>query len=315
MGEKRDKERNKFIVTTTINKPTKAILEFAKREDWILLIVGDMKTPHKEYEYVEKNFQNVRYLSPKWQEEKYSKLSNVLGWNSIERRNIGLLESYNQGAEIIATVDDDNIPYEDWGENIYVNKEIECDFYETFEDAFDPLSVTKENNLWHRGFPIELLDKRKNNLKSRVLRKVLVQADLWNGDPDIDAIARIAFRPNVNFNDIKEPFCSNKIAPFNSQNTFLSRKVLPFYSVLPFIGRMDDIWGSFILQKYFPNSVIYGPPTVYQERNIHNLSKDLEAELIGYKNSLSLIKDLDNFTEYLPEKTNEFWTIYRGSFG
>jgi len=64
---------------------------------------------------------------------------------------------------------------------------------------------------------------------------------LWDGDPDIDAIARLFMMPTVNYSDINKPYCSNKIAPFNSQNTFLAREVIPYYSVLPHVGRMDDI--------------------------------------------------------------------------
>ena len=43
----------KFIVTTTINKPTVATLKFAEisdRDNWTFVIVGDTKTPHDEYE-------------------------------------------------------------------------------------------------------------------------------------------------------------------------------------------------------------------------------------------------------------------------
>jgi hypothetical protein len=71
-----------------------------------------------------------------------------------------------------------------------------------------------------------------------------VQADLWDGDPDIDAMARLIYKPCVKFNNVK-PYGSNKISPFNSQNTFLAREVLPSYVCLPHVGRMDDIWGGY----------------------------------------------------------------------
>ena len=304
----------KFIVTTTIQSPTLAIKKYLNFKDWFLIIVGDLKTPHKAYKNLEKKFNNLKYLDPEYQEKKYKKISNIIGWNCIQRRNIGFLEAYNLGAEIIATVDDDNIPYDFWGKNVYVNKEIYIDLYTTSSPIFDPLSVTEHNYLWHRGFPVELLDK-KNNIKYKgsVKRKVLVQADLWDGDPDIDAIARIVYKPNVRFKKIKKPFGSDKISPFNSQNTFLSREVIPYYACLPGVGRMDDIWGSYILQKYFPNSVIYNRASVYQKRNKHNLIKDLESEMIGYKNTLKLIKS-KNFLNLLPKKAKLFYKIYRSSF-
>ena len=276
----------KFIVTTTVNSPTEATKRFAEKKDWTLVVVGDTKTPHQEYKDID-----CVYLSPNIQETLHKELSDVIGWKSIQRRNLGFLFAYQHGADIVATVDDDNIPYDDWGDNVLVGQEVECDLYEPEDDVFDPLSVTNTPHIWHRGYPIELLQKRHRvEYKGKVKRKVLVQADLWDGDPDIDAMARLTMKPIVKYN-IENPFCSNKIAPFNSQNTFLSREVIPFYTVLPHIGRMDDIWGAYIMQHYFPNSVIYNKASVYQDRNILDLITNLEKEVIGYRNTLSLIKN------------------------
>ena len=63
-------------------------------------------------------------------------------------------------------------------------------------------------------------------------------------------------RHRCNLQDIKSPevkfknfelFSTNLLTPFNSQNTFISGKILKYYPMLPFIGRMDDIWASFYL--------------------------------------------------------------------
>jgi len=305
----------KYIVTTTIYPPSRATLEFCKKKDWGFIIVGDTKTPHDEYRKLEKKYKQVIYLSPEDQEKKYKKLSDTIGWKCIMRRNIGFVEAYNLGATIVATIDDDNIPYEDWGKNLYVNKEIILDYYETELTAFDPLSVTSSNQVWHRGYPIQLLQKRYEFIyKGKVKRKVLVQADLWDGDPDIDAMARLSFRPIVNYSDVLGPYCSNKISPFNSQNTFLSREVLPYYAVIPYVGRMDDIWGGYIMQHYFPNSVIYNKATVYQDRNEQDLITNLEKEVIGYRNTLNLLEDLKNYKKYLPDESKKFYEVYRKEF-
>jgi hypothetical protein len=145
------------------------------------------------------------------------------------------------------------------------------------------------------------------------MRHVLIQADLWDGDPDIDAMARLSFNPIAKLNIIN-PYCSTTIAPFNSQNTFLSRKVIPFYAVLPFVGRMDDIWGGFIAQHYFPESLIFNKATVYQERNKQDLFTNLENEIFGYRNSFKLINDLANYETYLTPEACNFYKIYRKQF-
>ncbi len=306
---------NKYIVTTTINSPTRATLLFCEKKDWKFVIVGDLKTPHDEYKALEKKYKNVIYLAPEDQEKQYKKLSDEIGWKTIERRNIGFIYSYDQGADIMATVDDDNVPYQTWGENVYIDKTVNIHAYESINGVFDPLSVTKDNYLWHRGYPIELLQSRRDVVyKGKIQRKVLVQSDLWDGDPDIDAIARLTHKPIVRYQDITEPYCSINISPFNSQNTFLSRKVLPYYAMLPFIGRLDDIWAAYILQKYFPDSVIYSPATVYQDRNKQDLITNLEHEIIGYRDTFRLINNLDSFEDVLPDRTKRFYDLYRKSF-
>ena len=299
----------KFIVTTTINSPTEATRRFAEMKDWTLVVVGDLATPHLEYQSID-----CVYLSPDMQDHIAKDLSESIGWKSIQRRNLGFVFAYQQGADVIATVDDDNIPYDDWGTDLYVNNEITCDMWEPEEDVFDPLSVTNTPDIWHRGYPIELLPKRHRvEYKGKVKRKVLVQADLWDGDPDIDAMARLTQKPIVKY-DVTEPYCSNKISPFNSQNTFLSREVIPYYTVLPHVGRMDDIWGGYLLQHFFPDSVIYNRASVYQDRNVQDLVTNLEKEVIGYRYTHKLLQNLEAYKSFFPDETYHFYEEYRKVF-
>jgi len=306
---------NKTIVTTTINSPTEATLKFCQKNDCKFIIVVDTKTPETEYRELEKQYSNVEYLSPEQQENLYKELSDIIGWKTIQRRNIGFVHAFKQGTDILATVDDDNIPYENWGQNLYINETINCDYYETVNDVFDPLSVTNHNYLWHRGVPISLLQK-KNNITycGKRKRKVLIQADLWDGDPDIDAMARLTYKPLVKFNTTS-PYCSNKISPFNSQNTFLAREVIPFYTVLPFIGRMDDIWASYMVQQIFNDNLIYAPASVYQDRNVQDLITNIEKEIIGYRYTEVFLQNKCRLDEpFIPKETKLFYDMYRTYF-
>ena len=173
-------ECKKYIVTTTINHPTEATMRFLQKKDWKVVIVGDKKTPHKEYEKLEAEHPQLLYMHPDVQEAHYKELSDAIGWNKIMRRNLGFCLAYMAGADIVATMDDDNILYDDWGENIYVGQEIVVDCWKADNGVFDPLSVTNANYMWHRGYPSELIPTR-NNVKymGKIKRKVLVQADLW----------------------------------------------------------------------------------------------------------------------------------------
>ena len=305
------KNLKKFIVCTSINKPTLAVKKFDLMKDWNLVIVGDKKTP-KNYK-----LKNGVYLSPKKQEKIDKKLSDLIGWNCIQRRNFGILYAWKNGADIVAVVDDDNIPYKNWGKNLLINNKTKVNFYKTNALAFDPISVTNHKNLWHRGFPIQILDKRNNIKKQKKIIKPDIQADFWNGDPDIDAICRMEHHPICKFKDRYFPLASNTISPFNSQNTFISKKVLPHYFLFPHIGRMDDIWASFyVLTKGF--KVAYNKASVFQKRNVHDLTKDMLKEFIGYENNLNLIKDLkkniNNINSYIPERSRLAFLRYQTHF-
>jgi len=308
----------KFIITTTINEPTEAthkFCEIADKKGFTFVIIGDLKTPHDKYNKLVSKHDNVLYLSPEDQEKIYPELSEKIGWRTIQRRNIGFVYAYQQGAEIVATIDDDNIPYDNWGDNIMIGKEVEVDLFEnTSCPYFDAISVTNHNDLWHRGFPIEYLNvKNHSEYKGKVKMIPLVQAEFWDGDPDIDAICRLSKKPIVKFEPF-EPFTTRQLSPFNSQNTFLHRSVLKHYSVFPYVGRMDDIWGSYVMQYHFPNSVLYTKASVYQARNPQDLVKNLENEIIGYRNTLNLLDNIQDYRNLLPAETLLYFKEYQKNF-
>mgnify|MGYP001459162276 FL=1 len=273
----------KFIVCTSINPPTQAIKKFDNIKDWTLIVVGDLKTPTNY------KLKNGIFLNKREQNLIDKKLSDLIGWNCIERRNFGILLAKKHNADIIALVDDDNIPYKDWGKNLLVGKKKFINTYEVKTPVFDPISVTKYKNLWHRGFPLNLLDQRNAKLVGKKKIMIDVQADFWDGDPDIDAITRVIFKPKCKFEKKIFPFHSKKISPFNSQNTFLSSNLLKDYFLFPDQGRMHDIWASYFLQYRRRINVIYNKSSVIQKRNIHTAAKDLSDELIGLKYTPTLI--------------------------
>lgn len=301
----------KVIVTTTINAPTEAIKKFDAMNDWELVVIGDLKTPP---DYMLKR---GKYYDPKSQEQYDKNLSDAIGWNCIQRRNFGLLIAYDMGADIVAVIDDDNIPLDGWGNNILIGRECEVDFYSTELPAFDPIGATNHPELWHRGYPLQLLSKRDYSNKS--VQKVTpdIQADFWNGDPDIDAICRMEHAPECNFDASYFPFSANKMSPFNSQNTFLSRNVLKDFFLFPHIGRMDDIWASFYVQS-LGHQVVYNKASVYQDRNIHDLVKDMKQEYLGYEHNLEIVSQLpknpNSLFQYLPGKSIFAFQLYQKHF-
>lgn len=298
----------KVIVTTTINSPTDAIRKFDAMLDWTLVVIGDLKTP-KDYKLA-----RGIYVDPETQQNYDRDLSEAIGWNCIQRRNFGLLWAKDLGAEIIALVDDDNIPLPGWGENLMINRDTEVNYYQTSDSAFDPVGATNHKQIWHRGFPLQLIPQRDYSTKTKKRIAADVQADFWNGDPDIDAICRMEHAPECKFEEEYFPISSDKLSPFNSQNTFISRKVLHCYFLFPHVGRMDDIWASYYVQAKLGAKLVYGKPSVFQARNAHDLVKDMRQEYIGYENNLNIVEELprnpDAIFNYIPEKSKLAWQYY-----
>ena len=302
----------KIIATTTINPPTDAILKYIKMKDWSIIIAGDLKTPHEEYCKLEKEYDNVTYFSPEDQSTRYEVLSDLIGWNCIERRNMAILDALVKGADVIALIDDDNIPYEDWAQDLCVDVETSVTKYNINDVVFDPIGATIEHsNLWHRGFPLEKIPHRDYSNKEITTMVPKVQAIFWNGDPDVDAICRMIYNPSCNFKPDQFPIASNKMTPFNSQNTILSKDVISDYFLFPQTERMQDIWAAYYLQAK-GHGVIFTKTGVYSDRTLgtsgrHSIINDMKKEYLGMENNSQLILDLtenpDNIKKYITERS------------
>ena len=85
--------------------------------------------------------------------------------------------------------------------------------------------------------------------------------------------------------------------PFNSQNTTWFPEAFPLL-YLPFhcSFRMTDIWRSFVAQRIcWENgwNILFHAPTVYQDRNVHDLMRDFTDELPGYLNNARIRRELE----------------------
>jgi hypothetical protein len=301
----------KVIVTTTIYPMTEAIERFQRLKDWHLIVAGDRKTPANYH------LEKGTYISPEDQEKYDKDLSDAIGWNRIQRRNFSLLWAHDMGADIIAVVDDDNIPCEGWGENLFAGGAVEANCYSTDLPVFDPVGATNHPQLWHRGYPLELVSRRTYPAPERRAVHADIQADFWDGDPDVDAVCRLVYRPQCKFDPDRFPMAGNKMSPFGSQNVFLTAAVLPHYFPMPHVGRMDDIWpGYYVQAKGF--RVVYGKPSVYQRRHEHDLMADMRLEYLGYENNLRLVADLaedpERIFRYLPPDAARAFSLYRKHF-
>jgi hypothetical protein len=122
----------------------------------------------------------------------------------------------------------------------------------------------------------------------RTARRVAVNAGFWLDNPDIDALTRMERQPVVR--GFRDAWTGNVTlepgtwSPFNSQNTALMREALPAYFLSPYTGRYDDIWASYVINRitqHFDDAIAFGEPLVRQQRNPHDLWRDLDVERNG----------------------------------
>lgn len=330
------------LITTTINCPTVLRQYRASDPDVLFVIAGDRKTPHDEVNALCRELGNAVYLTPLDQERLGYACSEVIGWNSIQRRNIALLEALRLGAQVVVSVDDDNAPYnETYFEDLQGAFHGVCTGEGVCQYGWFNLGIWADTPFIYRGFPFSLRDKPISTLTGVVSveaenRRIGVVNGLIYGDPDINAIDRYKNPPFVRRygGAVRRGVCINPRTtwtPINSQNTAYVRELAPLAFVLPGIGRYDDIWASYMALRVMEATdyhVYFGEPSVIQERNPHNWLKDLENEMYGMRlteqfcadlkavkvdEGASILENLERVrlgVGWLPQQTRDFLRCY-----
>ena len=233
---------------------------------------------------------NAVYLDPPQQERMGYQCSSVLGWATIQRRNIALLEAIRSGANVVLSIDDDNAPRHK-------------SYFKDLRRSFDEPVCLVVDGEWfnlgdyaldrfiYRGYPFSLRSGVPSDefVMSRGI--VGVVNGLIHGDPDINAIDRYPDGgPHIQCYEDEGLVVNPRTTwtPINSQNTAYVRALAPLAFVLPGIGRYDDIWASFMALRVMEATdyhVLFGEPSVVQERNPHDWLVDLEKEMYGMKHT------------------------------
>ena len=285
-------ESSNYVVITTIQDATPAVEAFAALEDWTAVIVGDKKTPSSW-----KDRDDVVYLGIDEQEALFPDLAAQLPLNHYSRKNVGYLYAIGRGAELIAESDDDNHPLEGWGtalpsQGVYatVTSPRVANIYAHFTDE----------EIWPRGFPLELILKREPlQVAKREQSEVAIEQQLVHGEPDVDAIYRLVIGRDAQF-VYNEPLVTDAgvYAPFNSQNTFWRDLAFPFlYLPCTVTFRFTDILRGWVAQRCawsYDGRLAFTAPTVFQDRNDHNLLTDFKSEIPVYLRTLETLDALDS---------------------
>jgi len=297
------------LVSTTIGDGTGYIpwTKVLNPEEDHIVIVGDRKTPHARVQNaIRKHWDGMfDYMHPDFKTD--FRTEESVGYNCIQRRNVGFLRAMQLKNDYILTVDDDNFP---------VSPAWRVTALMVLDGKRNSPTISTANGWWnpgslchppvvHRGYP---LDRRHEETLPPMAQTIHNQAigvfaSLWTGDPDIDAVERIVNNPTVQQINGSRIAGLGTWAPFNSQATMFKKKYVPTMLMLPDIGRYDDIWASYITRVLMDRdgeAVFYGYPIVNQERNEHDLLKDLDAEVFGMKHTPKFVQTLREIAGQLP---------------
>lgn len=291
------------LVTTTIHVPQALALYRKLDADVAFFVAGDLKTPNETGAFCEA-LPACFYFGPLEQQRANWKCSELVGWNTIRRRAIAVLEALKWRADVIVSWDDDNLPMSDLHFNSFMRLFIRA--YENIgqvsvQACFNGLEAFRINGWFdpgallvppikHRGFPIATPSELAFQTTTGV--RIGLAEGLILGDTDMDAVTRIVSFPTAHsiVEMARAGIVTNPRHTWtvcNTQNTAYLAELAPAMFCMPDCGRFDDIYASLITQRVMAERglhVHFGPPFVWQQRNKHNLLTDLREEIDGMEN-------------------------------
>jgi hypothetical protein len=270
-----------------------AYAEWAKQGD--LIVAGDVNTDPELGEYVASV--GGEYLTPDAQRE--WPFSEAIGWRCIQRRNAAVMTAYARGYDYVVTTDDDNTPTSDWvAEHVaHLRGELPPGTMHAIgDDTWVDTGQFNAPPTRQRGTPYGSVRWHTVRGVPTFDLKLVVSTAQVLGEPDCDAVTRIAHGPHVTGVKHNVVVAVDQYAAFNSQATLWDGRWAPLMACLPGVGRYDDIVASFVAKRIMRahNATFYcGEPCVTQDRNPHNYASDLRREIWGMDHAPHVVRALD----------------------
>lgn len=281
------------LVVTSIAAPNavlRALAEGCRARGHRFIVIGDEASP------ADFHLAGCDFYGLDAQRATGFKFAELCPTRHYARKNLGYLLAIRAGARVIAETDDDNIPRaEFWGERRRQQSAPGTDaagwvnVYRYFTDA----------HIWPRGLPLEHVRADLADFDSLTVRDAdcPIQQGLADENPDVDAVYRLVSTLPQRFRrDRRIALGRGSWCPFNSQNTSWWAEAFPLLYLPAYCSfRMTDIWRSFVAQRIaWENdwAVLFHEPTVWQERNAHNLLRDFRDEVPGYLHNSAIAEAL-----------------------
>ena len=210
-------------------------------------------------------------------------------WSSDNRRNVGYLMALAEGAEMIVSIDDDNFCPADHdfiGEHLaaLVKHKTSVSVNGGWFNNCNLLKIMGPE-FFPRGFPYYARTSLKGHKQIDQEVEVVINAGMWTGAPDIDAISWLQRPSPVSRSHGSAVLAPDTWCPINSQNTAVMREMMAAYWFVrmdPPMDRFGDIFqGYFALKvaKHLGWTARFGTPIVRHIRNSHVYMKDIQKEI------------------------------------
>lgn len=284
------------VVLTTIGPPdlpaVRALVSGCKQRNWGLIVVGDAKSP-KSY-----SIPHGCYLAREDHASLRWNLGRLLPDNRYSLKNLGYLDAVAGGAECVIDIDDDNTPMDNFWHDRSVEVRARPIRNTGWVNIYSPFTDVR---VWPRGLPLQFVRTEPEVTLELVRVLSPIQMALADGDPDVDAIYRFVGDLPVHFRKGPPLAAMQSMTPFNSQNTaWFAEAFLLMYLPTFCSFRMTDIWRSFVAMAWlrFTNRTLtIHEPSVFQDRNEHDLTSDFQLENVGYLENERLARGLMDVAE------------------
>ncbi len=277
------------VVVTSINSPNKALTALAEGcldhgVDFIL--IGDRASPDKC------DLDGCSFYSLKAQKNTGLRLAELCPERSYSRKNIGYLLAIQNSSDVIVETDDDNLPFTEFWDPPVRKLWAPMANYAGWVNVY---ALFSDKLIWPRGLPLDSIKLPDDLALNSVDVDSPIQQSLADWDPDVDAIHRLLFKDTFSFVPPKRRSVALDYGcwcPFNSQATTWFKDAFALMYLPSYCSfRCVDIWRSFIAQRIaWENNwrVSFHAPTMYQQRNSHNLMSDFALEVPGYLNNRAI---------------------------
>jgi Reversibly glycosylated polypeptide len=276
---------------------------FGHLDDVEVIVVPDRKTPAVTFARCADLAGKGMLVSCPAMDEQERFLRSVgmrpetIPYDSDNRRNVGYLMAYAAAPDFLISIDDDNYcrAEEDFiAEHAVVRggevRHAVAGARSGLLNICDLLEMECPGPVYARGYPYRFRHQPQEIQTAEREIAVHVNAGLWLGDPDVDAITWLVSNPRAQrFKGRSVVLDRGTWTPVNTQNTSLRREAIPAYYFVrmryPLAGmpidRYGDIFSGYFLQacaKHLGGYVRVGTPVADHRRNSHNYLTDATAE-------------------------------------